>query len=94
MIVPGLSSQLQKVSSVPALPQNNELSDSGEANPSEGIVEFASLQCIASGKTDTTGNLAYHVQEPDPDEGMMNIFFFFFFKIWWEKRQTKILAFH
>lgn len=29
------------------------------------------LQCIASGKTDTTGNLAYHVQEPDPEERMM-----------------------
>lgn len=35
-------------------------------------MEFTSLQCIASGKTDTTGNLAYHVQEPDPEEGMMN----------------------
>lgn len=35
-------------------------------------MEFTSLQCIASGKTDSTGNLAYHVQEPDPEEGKMN----------------------
>lgn len=33
-------------------------------------MEFTSLQYIASGRTDTTGNLAYHVQEPDPEEGM------------------------
>lgn len=33
-------------------------------------MEFTSLQYIASGTTDTTGNLAYHVQEPDPEEGM------------------------
>ena len=60
-------------------------------------MEFTSLQCIASGTTDTAGNLAYHVQEPDPEEGMMkkkklkkdgqkerNLV---------GKRQTKILAF-
>ena len=35
-------------------------------------MEFTSLQCIASGTTDTAGNLAYHVQEPDPGEGMTN----------------------
>lgn len=35
-------------------------------------MEFAGLLCIASGTTDTAGNLAYHVQEPDPLEGMMN----------------------
>lgn len=35
-------------------------------------MEFIGLQCIANGKTDTTGNLTYHVQEPDPEEGMMN----------------------
>lgn len=33
-------------------------------------LEFTSLQCTASGKTDTTGNLAYYVQEPDTEEGM------------------------
>lgn len=58
-------------------------------------MEFTSLQCIASGTTDTAGNLAYHVQEPDPEEGMTN-------KLKKDgekernlvgKRQTKILAF-
>lgn len=37
-------------------------------------MEFTGLQCIASGTTDTAGNLAYHVQEPDPEEGMTNKF--------------------
>lgn len=27
------------------------------------------IQCIASGITDSTGNLPYHVQEPDPGSG-------------------------
>lgn len=35
-------------------------------------MEFTSLQCIVSCTTDTAGNLAYHVQEPDPEEGMTN----------------------
>ena len=60
-------------------------------------MEFTSLQYIASGTTDTTGNLAYHVQEPDPEEGMTSKL-----KKKTErekkrnlvgKRQTKILAF-
>lgn len=73
MIIPGLSPQLQRgVSLVPPLPKDNEVSDSSEANPlREVCVEFTSLQYTASGTTDTAGNLAYHVQEPDPSEGMM-----------------------
>lgn len=62
-----------------------------------GCAEFTSLQCMATGTTDTAGNLAYHVQQPDPFEGMMN-------KLKKKKdrgkernlvgkRQTKILAF-
>lgn len=71
MIMPGISSPLQRAPFVLPLPKNNEVSDSGKAKPSERFVEFTSLQCIASGKTDTAGNLGYHVQEPDPEEGTM-----------------------
>lgn len=63
MIIPGLSSQLQKAArSYRRFPRTMKLVT---ANLSEGF--FWNLQAYnASGTTDTAGNLAYHVQEPDP----------------------------
>lgn len=80
------------ISFIPPPSKDGDVSDSGETNPSEGVcVEFTSLRCVASGRNDTARNLAYHVQEPDPWEGVMNKLKERKRKkeIWWEKGRQK-----
>lgn len=69
MIAAGLNCSTSKDSLCAATSKKTMKLVTGKSCWWETLWNLQAIQCIASGITDSTGNLPYHVQEPDPGSG-------------------------